>query len=179
MSCLNDHHFLDPDARKTSREFAMRGIGIPDEIKLRPGQILFRLGHSTSSYDQGVAGAWWMTDATFDYITRTAFAASDRRPDKAVRDMMRTKLALLPSFGPSDVVIRATVAGALRAWTGRGKLVSDAFRSVIGAFEVAQLCIPGLLVEKSPKVWVKSPGYDDMLTNVRTRSITSYASQIS
>lgn len=172
MSCLNDHDFLDPAARSKSLAFARRGISMPDETKLRPGQILYRFAHSNKTYDEGVAGAWWMTDATFDYLRQRASEVGQHgREDRAVRSLYRQKLAVPAKFGRADMVVRAVVAGPLRAWTGRGKQVHDTDsggqETFVGAFEVAQLCIPGLMVQASPgsTSWVRTPNYDQMLIN--------------
>lgn len=180
MSCMNDHDFLDPASRARSVAVARRGIIAPQEIKLRPGQILFRFGHSSASYDQTVGGLWWMTDATFHHVMRTAQTISpNMRPDRAVRDLYRQKLAVPGRFGPSDMVVRAVVAGPLRAWTGRGKAVgggSGEQSTFVGAFEVAQLCIPGLMVETLPgsRRWVRVPNYAELLRNEAVRAASTY-----
>ena len=173
MACLNDMYFLDADERAKSLAFARRGISMPEEIKLRPGQILFRFAHSTRQFHEGVAGAWWITDSTFDYLkSRALDVGSHQRADRAVRSLYRQKVAVPARFGPSDMVVRAVAASPIRAWTGRGRDISDTESGgqerYIGAFEVAQLCIPGLMVERSPgsSEWIRSPTYDTMLINV-------------
>ena len=69
------------------------------------------------------------------------------------------------------MVVRAVVAGPLRAWTGRGKQIYDTKsggqEAFVGAFEIAQLCIPGLMVQSGPGSarWVRTANYDQMLKN--------------
>jgi hypothetical protein len=171
VSCENDHYFLDPVERAASRRFAATGISMPEETKLRSGQILYRMGHSTRSYSQGAGSPWWISDATFDYLRAKAQEVwPEMAADRAFRRIFRQKLAVAPMFGPSDVVLRAVVKSRLRAWTGRGRLILDTKSagdtiSYLGGFEIAQLCIPGLMIETAPdsRKWVRSPAFDRML----------------
>ena len=91
--CANDHIFLDPKERGESRRFAARGIAMPDEDKLRPGDIIYRIGHSDKSYAEGVAGAWWMRSDTFEYLcAKSARDNPEMRADRAFRKLFRIKL---------------------------------------------------------------------------------------
>jgi hypothetical protein len=171
MASVNDHYFFDKEERAASRRFAARGISIPEEDKLRPGETIYRIGHSDKSYEDGVAGAWWVRAETFEYLcSKSQTDDPDVRPDRAFRKLFRMKLAVAASFGRSDTIIQAQVLQSLRVWTGKGRLVRDTTSastpiSWIGGFEIAQLCIPGLMVEEPPssKTFVKSPGYDSWL----------------
>lgn len=169
MSCLNDHYFLDPATRQQSLAFARRGIQFPEEIKLAAGSIIYRIAHSTGTFAESVAGSWWVSEATFSYIRQIAANASpEMRPDRAFRSAYRQKLAVPGRFGPSDMVVRGVVLNKVRAWTGRGKPITGKTggqETFVGAFEIAQLCIPGLMIETAPGSgkWVRSPSFDKML----------------
>ncbi|MBY3347988.1 hypothetical protein [Rhizobium laguerreae] len=169
MSCLNDRYFLDSETRQQSLALARKGIQFPQETKLIAGSIIYRIAHSNRTFDESVAGLWWMTEATFSYVRQIAANTSpEMRSDRAFRSTYRQKLAVPGRFGPSDMVVRGVVLHQIRAWTGRGKPVAGATseqETFVGAFEIAQLCIPGLMIETAPgsRKWVRSPAFDTML----------------
>ena len=171
MAAINDHLFFDPASRARTRKIAKMGMDMPEEDKLRPGEVIFRIAHSDRAYDDGVAGLWWIRKDTFDYLCiKSGQVDPDMRPDRAFRRLFRLKLAVAPKFGRSDLIIKARVLDTIRVWTGRGRLIRDDETastplSWIGGFEIAQLCIPVLCMESAPnsKRWIRSEDHERML----------------
>lgn len=177
MSSLNDHYFMDPETRQQSLALARSGIQFPEETKLRAGSIVYRIAHSDRSFEDAVAGAWWMTEEAFSHVKSIASKAyPETRQDRAFRSVYRQKLAVPSDFGSADLIVRGVVLSSLRAWTGRGKPIPskhDSQEVYIGAFEIAHLCIPGLKIENPPgsKKWVKSPAFGSMLQTSPPKAI--------
>ncbi|MGG5808491.1 hypothetical protein [Falsiroseomonas sp. CW058] len=162
----NDSEFIGP-ARERNRDFARGwngtpgtlprgGITWPEEVKIRKGTVLIRIGHSRD--DRGnpipdwvnLTSPWWMESGTFLEI-----AARGEDAGTGIEQMVRMKLALTPDFGVADTLFWVITRDRLRAWNGRARpVMEDPDPKVrekqgrpmawLGGYEVAQNFIPGL-----------------------------------
>ncbi len=139
-----------------SARAARGGISFPQEVKIRPGQVLIRIGHSVDDKGDPVpdwvnlTSPWWMTSSTFHEI---AGRSEDSGTD--IGQMVRMKLALTPDFGVADTLFWVIARDTLRAWNGRGfPVMEDPDPAVrekqgvpmawYGGYEISQNFIPGL-----------------------------------
>jgi hypothetical protein len=134
-----------------SGESAFRGgMVAPQELKLKPGQVLYRLGHSNLWDRVNQSSPWWMFDQTFLELSITSETAGT-----ALVQLARIKLALTPDFGACNRVFAAVVRRPLRALVGKGFPVWEDPDPDIrakqgrplawpGSAEIPQLFIPGL-----------------------------------
>lgn len=150
MTCFNQI-FFDPPRRDVAIAWAMTGL-TPWylETKLIAGTILWRMGSSSSPWEMNAASPWWISQGTFDHIVTSAetVAGNQHRLDRTYRRLARMKLAVLPTFGRHDMVIRLVLRQRTRVLQGRGRFVQDdkdnAHYRAIGAFEIEQVFLPGL-----------------------------------
>jgi hypothetical protein len=179
MQCFNQQ-FFDPPRRAIALAWAGTGLGPQRmEEKFGAGNIFWRMGHSTSSWAMNSTSPWWISQATFDYLCdraeriaahRQASGKAPERASRARRKLMRMKLAVLPTWGQSDLIVRMVLRGRARVFLGRGRFVEEDKENVhyraLGAFEVEQVFLPGLswpqttdpsLIAKSPRAPV--PGW--------------------
>lgn len=178
MSCANDHFFLDPAERTKYERFAKQGISFPEEDKLERDTVIYRIGHSNKSYNTNISSPWWMRDSTFDYLRIKAERDNpEMRGDRAFRKLFRNKLAVSYNFGVSDTIVKAVLKQRLRVFTGRGKYIEDTETAAtpmgwIGAFEIAQVFIPGLRLDDG----TISPSCKGSLYIISYRPLNSYFS---
>jgi hypothetical protein len=193
VQCFNQA-FFDPPRRAVAEAWADTGLGLHRiEEKHHAGNVFWRMGHSTLPWTMNATSPWWVSQGTFDYICdvgeRIAAHRADEgepviRPSRAMRRLMRMKLAVLPTWGQSDMVFRLVLRGRARVFQGRGRFVEDNRDNVhfraLGAFEVEQVFLPGLswlnttdpgLVAKASRAPV--PGWQDHV-EVRGWSASSF-----
>lgn len=178
MTPLNQRFFDDSAERNRQIEFAggykqiTRPNGAKDTIirggiwpmtedKLRPGEVIFRVGHSNLPMTQNMSSPWWLRDESFYAIcdaserTRKSLAESKKPDDRSERhrtslgNLFRMKCAVSYDFGVADIVLQARVTHTLRVFAGHGRPVvddSDGRKGQVwfGALEIAQMFVPGL-----------------------------------
>jgi hypothetical protein len=132
-------------------ESAMRGgIAHPQELKLHPGQVLYRIGHSNLWDVFNQSSPWWIMDQTFLELSITSETAGT-----PLVHLIRMKLALTPDFGTCNRIFAAIVRRPLRALVGKGfpvwedpdpdvRAKLDRPLAWPGSVEIPQLFIPGL-----------------------------------
>ena len=149
-----------------SARAARGGISFPQQVKIRPGEILIRIGHSVDDAGNPIpdwvnlTSPWWMTSSTFLEI-------GGRSDDSGtgIEQMVRMKLALTPDFGVADTLFWVRVKQPLRAWNGRGFPVMEDPDPAVrekqgvplawhGGYETSQNFIPGL---RDFAAWKPSP----------------------
>lgn len=135
---------------------ARGGISFPQEVKLRAGEVLIRVGHSVDEKGDPIpdwvnlTSPWWMTSGTFLEI-----AARSEDSGTDIGYLVRMKLALTPDFGVADTIFWVRLRQTLRAWNGRGFPVMEdpdpqvrARQGVPmawhGGYEISQNFVPGL-----------------------------------
>lgn len=152
MRAANQNLFDDPreyDRHKAAASGfsggrARGGIAFITEDKVRPGEILYRIGHSNMPMTVNMSSPWWMREDTFEHIMGCA-----DRAGSDPQQLFRMKCAVACDFGVADVILMAQVKQTLRAFTGRGYPVWDESDEKkgqlwLGGMEIAQLFIPGL-----------------------------------
>jgi hypothetical protein len=149
---VNQSFFDDPRERDRQLTFAggygangvRGGIWPITEDKLRPGEVIFRVGHSTMPMTKNMSSPWWMRDESF-----YAICDASERSGTDLPELYRMKCAVAYDFGVADIVLEARVTSLLRVFAGHGRPVvdeSDGRRGQVwfGALEIAQVFIPGL-----------------------------------
>nr|WP_294545194.1 hypothetical protein [uncultured Rhodopila sp.] len=149
---VNQSFFDDPRERDRQLTFAggynatgvRGGIWPITEDKLRPGEVIFRVGHSTMPMTKNMSSPWWMRDESF-----YAICDASERSGTGLPKLYRMKCAVAYDFGVADIVLEARVTALLRVFAGHGRPVvdeSDGRRGQVwyGALEIAQMFIPGL-----------------------------------
>jgi hypothetical protein len=152
MQAANQALFDDPDqyqrlkaiASGVSKSGILGGMTFVTEDKVRAGEMIYRIGHSTMPMTLNMSSPWWMRDSTFEHIKSTTEAV-----DGDLQELYRIKCAVSYDFGVADIILRARLKQTLRAFAGRGRPVvceSEGQRGQawFGAIEIAQLFIPGL-----------------------------------
>jgi hypothetical protein len=149
-----------------STRSARGGISFPQQVKIRPGEVLIRIGHSVDAAGNPVpdwvnlTSPWWMTSSTFLEI-----GGRSEDSGTAIDHMVRIKLALTPDFGVADTLFWVIVRQTLRAWNGRGFPVMEDPDPAVrekqgvplawhGGYEISQNFIPGL---RDFAAWKPSP----------------------
>ena len=112
--------------------------------KLRPGELIFRVGHSTLPMTKNMSSPWWMRDESFYAILGASEASGT-----PLGELYRMKCAVSYDFGTADIVLQARVRQLLRVFAGHGRPVIDessgrAGQVWFGALEIAQVFVPGL-----------------------------------
>ncbi len=126
------------------------GMANPQEMKLHPGQVIYRFGHSNLWDRVNQSSPWWMLDQTFLELTTVSTGSRS-----GLVGLARMKLALTPDFGSCNRVFAAIVRRPLRVLVGKGvpvwedpdpKVRAKQGRPVAwaGSAEIPQLFIPGL-----------------------------------
>jgi hypothetical protein len=120
------------------------GIWPLTQDKLRPGEVIFRVGHSTLPMTKNMSSPWWMRDESF-----YAICDASGRSGTSLPSLYRMKCAVAYDFGVADILLEARVTALLRVFAGHGRPVvddSDGRRGQVwfGALEIAQMFIPGL-----------------------------------
>jgi len=151
-NAANQHFFDDPEELNRQTGYAggfdasgVRGGMWPiTQDKLRPGEIIYRVGHSTLPMTKNMSSPWWMRDESFYAICSAAERSGTELPQ-----LYRMKCAVAYDFGVADIVLEARVTRLLRVLAGHGRPVvddSDERRGQVwyGALEIAQMFIPGL-----------------------------------
>jgi hypothetical protein len=152
MQAENQSLFDDPNEYGRLKAFASGhsngrirgGMSFIEEDKIRVGEVIYRVGHSNKTADENISSPWWMRDSLLYYIMNSAEAAGTNE-----QQLYRMKCAVSYDFGVADILLQVRVKKTLRAFTGRGRPVIDqapgkAGLTWFGAFEIAQLFIPGL-----------------------------------
>jgi hypothetical protein len=149
---VNQSFFDDP--REYDRQAALAGgyndngvrggIWPMTQDKLRPGEVIFRVGHSNLPMTRNMSSSWWMRDESY-----YAICDASERSGTALPNLYRMKCAVAFDFGVADIVLEARVTALLRVLAGHGRPVvddSDEKRGQVwfGAIEIAQMFIPGL-----------------------------------
>ena len=149
-----------------STRSARGGISFPQQVKIRPGEVLIRIGHSVDAAGNPVpdwvnlTSPWWMTSSTFLEI-----GGRSEDSGTGIAQMVRMKLALTPDFGVADTLFWVIVRQTLRAWNGRGFPVMEDPDPTVrekqgvplawhGGYEISQNFIPGL---RDFAAWKPSP----------------------
>jgi hypothetical protein len=148
----NQSFFDDPKELDRQMNFAggygangvVGGIWPITQDKLRPGEVIYRVGHSTQPMTKNMSSPWWMRDESFYAICD----ASDRSGTQ-LSELYRMKCAVSYDFGVADIVLEARVTDLLRVFAGHGRPVVDGTEGRkgqvwFGALEIAQMYIPGL-----------------------------------
>lgn len=151
MPCFNQRYF-DIPLRRVAVAWARTGLKDPlQERKDISGNIYWRMGSSSEPWERNATSAWWVSQATFEYIVGLSknIAGDDHRVDRTFRRLARMKLAVLPSWGGRhDLVVRAALRCQARIFYSKGRFVSDEKDNVqyqaLGAFEIEQIFLPGL-----------------------------------
>ena len=149
---VNQKFFDDPMEYQRQMNFAggysakgVRGGMWPlTEDKLRPGEVIFRVGHSNLPMTKNISSPWWMRDESF-----YAICDASERSGTALPSLYRMKCAVAYDFGVADIVLEARVTALLRVFAGHGRPVVDDSderrgQAWYGALEIAQIFIPGL-----------------------------------
>jgi hypothetical protein len=149
---VNQSLFDDPKEYDRQMEYAggyaaggvRGGIWPVTQDKLRPGEVIFRVGHSSLPMTKNMSSPWWMRDESFYAICDASERSGTRLPE-----LYRMKCAVAYDFGTADIVLEARVTALLRVFAGHGRPVvdeSDDRRGQVwfGALEIAQIYIPGL-----------------------------------
>lgn len=152
VQATNQHFFEDPAEYNRQIEFAggysksgvRGGIWPVTQDKLRPGEVIYRVGHSSMPMTKNMSSPWWMRDESF-----YAICGASQRSGTALENIYRMKCAVAHDFGVSDIVLEAQVKQLLRVFAGHGRPVEDKDpkrqgRVWFGAIEIAQMFIPGL-----------------------------------
>ena len=100
-----------PDGKSAFRG----GLASPQEMKLHPGQVIYRFGHSNLWDWVNQSSPWWILHQTFLELTITSGEVR-----AGLVGLARMKLALTPDFGSCNRVFAAIVRRPLRALVGRG-----------------------------------------------------------
>jgi len=148
----NQSFFDDPAEYNRQIDFAggysesgvRGGIWPVTQDKLRPGEVIYRVGHSNMAMTKNMSSPWWMRDESF-----YAICNASERSGTDIGDIYRMKCAVSYDFGVSDIVLEARVTRLLRVFAGHGRPVEDKSpeqkgRVWFGALEIAQMYIPGL-----------------------------------
>lgn len=164
---------------------ARGGISFPQEVKIRPGEVLIRIGHSVNAKGapipdwENLTSPWWMTSGTFLEI-----AARSQDSGTDIHHLARMKLALTPDFGVADTLFWVVVRQTLRAWNGRGfpvmedpdpkvRQASNRPLAWHGGYEIAQNFIPGL---RDFAAWKPTPLAIDSFGVLPKMQLSSWAS---
>lgn len=152
MTPINQFFFDDPAERNRQVDFAggygvdgvRGGIWPMTEDKLRPGEVIFRVGHSNLPMTKNMSSSWWLRDESF-----YAICDASERSRTSLAQLYRMKCAVAYDFGVADIVLQARVTQTLRVFAGHGRPVvddSDGRKGQVwfGALEIAQMFIPGL-----------------------------------
>jgi hypothetical protein len=180
----NDRYFLNPvydsflrDAQGKLEGAARGGIqGTVEPDKLKPGETIYRIGHSTSSDDVNISSPWWMRSQTFYEI-----AARADRHEIDFQDLFRHKAAVATTFGVADMVLKATVQQQVRVLTGRGRPVIDVDEktkeitgSWQGGLEITQVYVPGLREDPGRDFRRPSSIYNTLIKVVMKVPVSDY-----
>ncbi len=149
---VNQSFFDDPAEYERQLTFAggygakgvRGGIWPITQDKLRPGEVIYRVGHSTLPMTKNMSSPWWMRDESF-----YAICDASERSGTSLPQLYRVKCAVSYDFGVADIVLEARVTALLRVLAGHGRPVTDdseGRRGQVwyGALEIAQMYIPGL-----------------------------------
>lgn len=152
----------------------IQGTVEPD--KLKPGEKIYRIGHSNRPDDVNFSSPWWMRSQTFYEIASRA-----ERHEIDFQDLFRHKAAVAKTFGVADLVLKAEVQQQVRVLSGRGRPVIDVdpnTKEVTGAWqgglEITQLYIPGLREDPDPKFSRPSSIYSSLIKVVMKMSVDDY-----
>jgi len=156
-NAANQRFFDDPAEYNRQSGFAggygtagvRGGIWPMTQDKLRPGEVIFRIGHSTLPMTRNMSSPWWMRDESFYEI-----CGASERSQTPLPQLFRMKCAVAYDFGVADIVLEARVTRLLRVFAGHGRPVIDESEGHngqvwFGALEIAQMFIPGLRDHKT------------------------------
>ncbi len=127
-----------------SRDRVRGGMYAVTQDKLRPGEVIYRVGHSMMPMTKNMSSPWWMRDESFYEIVGASQASGT-----GLGQLYRMKCAVAYDFGTADIILRASVKQTLRVFAGHGRPVIDESEGRsgqvwFGALEIAQMFIPGL-----------------------------------
>jgi hypothetical protein len=181
----NDRYFTNPvqyqrflkDAQGKLAGAARGGIqGTVEPDKLKPGETIYRIGHSNRPDDVNISSPWWMRSQTFYEIASRA-----ERHEIDFQDLFRHKAAVAVTFGVADLVLKATVQQQVRVLSGRGRPVIDVdekTKEITGAWqgglEITQLYIPGLREDPAREFSRPSAIYNTLIKVVMSVPVSDY-----
>jgi hypothetical protein len=113
-------------ARGGSAHGVKGGIHDPNEVKIRRGSTLFRIGHSLNANGRvsdaiNLSSPWWMTDEDFLDLCHSVQTIGSMD----LQTLGRYKLSVKEAYGQFDTVFQVETLGALGAFCGYGNPVFE------------------------------------------------------
>ena len=116
---LNASFFVEPERSRQIR-YAKQGLLSPEEDKLRPGLMLYRVGHSSLSEEENFSSPWWMDYEA--YIKIKKFAETNHT---SLTVSHRVQNAVAHRFGGSNILYKVQLRATLRAFIGAGRPIES------------------------------------------------------
>ncbi|MEM8940798.1 MAG: hypothetical protein AAGC91_01500 [Pseudomonadota bacterium] len=159
----NERWFKDPESRRAAqgqskavvdergRALFYHGTGgmqSPARYVLKSGSVLFRFARKGIAAKDGVTGAWWMSQESFQKVS-----AMSQQSDISIAMAARLLCCIPPEWSDMGTLMRAKVREPLLAFRGLGRdvVISDKLGTHrlkayndISARRLYQLFIPGL-----------------------------------